>query len=72
MPIKESIKQLIIQCWSKNPKERPTFEDIFNRLAFNREQSVYDIFEGDNEDEFKYYLDDVDVDEILSYAYSIN
>lgn len=69
VPVKESLKQLIVQCWSDNPDDRPTFEEIFNKIAFNIEESVYDIF-TDN-DEFKYYLEDVDVDEILSYAYDI-
>lgn len=27
-PVKPSIKKLIEQCWSKNPNERPTFEEI--------------------------------------------
>lgn len=69
VPIKESLKNLIEQCWSDDPKERPTFEEIFNKLAFNLEDSIYDVFEDDND--YKYYLDDVDVEEILSYAYNI-
>lgn len=68
-PIKESLKKLIIQCWSADPKDRPTFEEIFNKLAFNLEESVYDIFDDDNE--YKYYLDDVDVDDVLCYAYDL-
>lgn len=70
-PIKESIRSLIEQCWSKNPNNRPTFEEIFNRLAFNIEESVYDVFEKDNETP-KYYLDDVDQNELLFYIDDIN
>lgn len=70
VPIKESLKKLIIQYWSENPKERPTFEEIFRKLAFNLEESVYDVFEDD--EEYKYYLDGVDVDEVLNYAYEVS
>lgn len=69
VPVKESLKKLIEQCWSDDPTERPTFEEIFNKLAFNIDESVYDVFSKDNE--FKFYLDDVDVDEVLNYAYDI-
>lgn len=41
-PVKEKIQQLIEKCWSPNPKERPTFEEIYNRLSRNIEDSVYD------------------------------
>ncbi|KAK8838119.1 hypothetical protein M9Y10_036072 [Tritrichomonas musculus] len=44
VPIKESIQELIERCWSENPKNRPTFEEIFNKLAFNEEESIYDKF----------------------------
>ena len=40
VPIKESIQELIERCWSENPKNRPTFEEIFNKLAFNEEESI--------------------------------
>ena len=69
VPVKESIKKLINQCWSDNPSERPTFSEIFKKLAFNLEESVYDVFEGD--EEYKYYLENVDVDDVISYAYDI-
>lgn len=67
VPIKKSIKELIEKCWSSDPNERPTFDEIFNRLAFNIEESVYDVFENDD-DTPKYYLDDVDQNEILFYV----
>ena len=68
-PIKEALQKLIEECWSPDVNKRPTFEDIFNRLAFNIEETVYDIFEGD--DEYKYYLEDVEVEEVVSYAYEL-
>ena len=73
VPVKKGLKKLIEQCWSKDPKNRPTFEDIFNRLAYNREVSIYDVFDEKNEEEDKdedetpYYLEDVDVDELFMY-----
>ncbi|KAK8871627.1 hypothetical protein M9Y10_007362 [Tritrichomonas musculus] len=69
VPVKQKIRQLIEQCWAKDPKDRPTFEEIYNRLSRNIEESVYNVFEsGDNE----YYLDDVDTDDILMYIDKIN
>lgn len=60
-PIKESIKDLCKQCWSNDRSERPTFEEIFQKLAYNNDIQ-------DSKDKYKYYLDDVDVDEVLKYA----
>lgn len=75
--IKKSFRRLIERCWSKDPNERPTFEEIFNKLAFNIDNSVYDIYDEVTEeekkdgeiedDENKYYLENVDIDEFLSY-----
>lgn len=76
VPVKKEIKKLIQRCWAKNPKDRPTFEEIFNRLAYNREGAIYNVFEEQNEeeeqsedddDETPYYLSDVSVDEIFLY-----
>ena len=67
--VKEPLKKLIEKCWSADPKERPTFDEIFNKLAFNIEESVYDVFA--DEEENKFYLENVDADEVLSYAYEI-
>ena len=68
--IKDSFKELIEKCWSKNPEERPTFEEIFRKLAYNKE------VDDDNDDEEKkennYYLDNIDIDKVLSYVYSID
>lgn len=76
VPVKPALKKLITQCWTKNPNDRPTFEEIYNKLAFNIESSVFDIYESTesdaDEDINKYYLDDVDVDEILCYTDDIN
>lgn len=67
--IKQGFKDLITQCLEQSPDDRPTFEEIFYKLAFNKESdSVYDdlfVQSGQNK---KYYLDDVDEDQILAYA----
>ena len=33
VPVKDSLRELIEQCWSENPSDRPTFDEIFNKLA---------------------------------------
>lgn len=68
--VKQSHKELIEKCWSSSPKERPTFEEIFNKLAYNIEESIYGCYndDDDGDDGYKYYLNNVDVDLILSYA----
>ncbi|KAK8835133.1 hypothetical protein M9Y10_025495 [Tritrichomonas musculus] len=77
VPVKKSIRKLIERCWSGNPSERPTFEEIYHKLAFNIEDSIYDIYEGNEEEEDndinnKYQLDDVDNNELLYYIDEIN
>ena len=76
VPVKKALKKLIERCWAKDPKIRPTFEEIFNRLAYNREFSIYNVFNEENNeeeeeenegDETPYYLNDVDVDELFLY-----
>ena len=75
-PVKNSIKQLIERCWSKKSKDRPSFEELFNKLAYHIEGSISDINEdrevGTTEEEGKYYLENVNVDEVLSYANEID
>lgn len=58
----ESIRKLIEECLFENPNERPTFEEIFNKLAFSNEQQK----------EKSFYLDNVDVNELLLYVNKIN
>lgn len=78
VPVKKSIKRLIKKCWSKNPSERPTFEEIFKKLAYNMES--FEVNLNDEEEEElneedennKFYLKDVNVEEILSYADDID
>ena len=77
-PIKKTIKKLIERCWARDPHERPTFEEIFKKLAYNIEDAFEDIYdyqdeEADGESKVEeedntYYLEDVDVDEVISYA----
>ncbi|KAK8870184.1 hypothetical protein M9Y10_008061 [Tritrichomonas musculus] len=76
VPIKSSLKKLIEKCWRANPNDRPTFEEIFNKLAFNLECEVYDSSRR-NEDNFgnesgeSYYLENADIDDIFLYIDSI-
>lgn len=68
-PIKPKIKELIEMCWSKNSRERPTFERLFNLLAYGKDDSKFDIFnEGNLNYTDTYYLDDVDAERVRSYA----
>lgn len=55
VPVKIPIKSLIERCWSGDPDERPTFEELFHKLAFESE----------------FFLDDVNTDKLLSYVNSI-
>ena len=59
-PIEEPLKKLMESCWSQDPKSRPTFNDLFNKLAFN-----------DNEKGNEFYLDDVYIEKVKAYGESI-
>lgn len=76
VPVKGSIKELIERCWAKNPNERPTFEELFKKLAYNIEDAIDDIYSeiksDTSDDDRKYYLDDVDEDEVIFYAEEID
>lgn len=50
-PVKPEIRELILRCWSKNPNDRPTFKEIFNKLAYDK----------------NYYLDDVESEVVEDY-----
>lgn len=54
-PVKISIQTLIERSWSEDPDERPDFEEIYNKLAFDDE----------------YLLDNVDKEKLNSYIDSI-
>lgn len=65
----KNIKKLIESCWSKDLNERPTFEQIFHKLAYSDNDWYIDVYEGnetENEyDVYKSYLDGVDQDAIF-------
>lgn len=55
--IKESLQEIITKCWSDDPNDRPSFEEIFDNLSnFNQH----------------YFLDNVDTEKIKNYIYKIN
>ena len=65
VPVQESLKKLIEKCWSKDLNQRPTFEQLFNKLAFNIEESIYDALD---QNDSNYYLNNVEVDELFDYS----
>lgn len=54
--IPDCYQQLIKKCWSQNPDERPTFEDIVNELKNNHDFITNSV----EEDEFLDYVDLID------------
>lgn len=59
VPIKESFRQLITQCWSDKPENRPSFEEIYSKLTPSNNNP--------DDKEPKYFLSDVDEEEVLTY-----
>lgn len=49
--VPEKMRQLIEKCWSQDPKDRPSFEEIFRQLS----------------SDFSYIDEDIDEDEINDY-----
>lgn len=52
-PIANCYKELNTKCWSGNPEERPTFDEIVDILKNNEEF----IIDGVDKDEFLDYVD---------------
>lgn len=53
-PVKETHQELTKECWSNNPEDRPTFEEIFEKLT---EENYF--LEDVDEDELNCYVDDI-------------
>ena len=65
--INPDIKELIEKCWSEDQEERPTFDEIFEKLTYGPKSSIYDnLFNDENPN--PYFLENVDSDEVLNYA----
>ncbi|KAK8871776.1 hypothetical protein M9Y10_007517 [Tritrichomonas musculus] len=67
LDITKEMKELIQNCWKKNAPDRPTFEEIFYKLAYDSAEpmSFQNLFEEENH---KYYLKEVRQEEIISYV----
>lgn len=55
-PVPECFRSLVTRCWSQNPSERPTFDDI----AFELRNNESFVSECVNKDEFFDYVDMID------------
>lgn len=51
-------QELIEKCWSHDPKERPTFEEIVNHLRLNKEV-ITDEINKDEFDNFVKFIDEI-------------
>lgn len=82
VPIKEGLKKLIERCFSEDPKKRPTFYELFQKLSlltpegmnqFEKPSDLLldDLFDDDDYDADQFCLDDVNFDEFQSYIDSI-
>ena len=60
-PIKKGLRRMIEKCWSEDPKERPTFDELFKKLSLSNEDYFLE-FEG-NYEEPKIIPEDEDDDE---------
>lgn len=74
--LKKSIQVLIERCWSEDPNKRPTFEELFHKLAHCSEEWIIDVYEEketeNDYDVFNYFLDDVDANEVFKYVEEIS
>lgn len=74
-PINSGLKNLMEACWSKDPKKRPTFLEIFNKLSMSVNEHIIDLDDdkyesilNDSEDED----DDDDENELPFMKYCLN
>lgn len=63
-PIKKSIQNLIEKCWDNDPNKRPSFSMIYKMLAFNFDEGEEN---RNDDDENKYYLENVNIDKFIEY-----
>ena len=61
-------RELIERCWSQNPKDRPTFEEILQTLKTNPEF----ITESVDKEEFYQYISTIDNSEITFNSKNMN
>lgn len=65
VPIKKSLKNLIEQCWSNEPEDRPTFADIFEKLSVNN--VIVNEEEEKVDEKSENFFDEIDDEELKSY-----
>lgn len=72
VPIKPSLKKLITRCWDSDMSQRPSFEEIFNILAYNEEGIMKEPFKFESiDDKNKYYIEGVDEESLKEYINKI-
>lgn len=66
--INPNFKEMIESCWSHDPKDRPTFEEIFEKLSLRNRNEMNEsldncyCFDGVDEDDLFYYIDEISDD----------
>lgn len=53
--INDSLQKLIEKCWSENPNDRPSFDEIFDNLTTKSDFLLDDV----DENEFKFYIEEI-------------
>lgn len=73
------MQALIERCWSKEPKNRPTFREHFNKLSLSLENDDYTIesrlkdmisyaYEYEDFDYYQYCLENVETERVYDYV----
>ena len=81
--IKPSFQSLLVQCWSEDPKDRPSFQELFTKLSLSVadddetiEGTIFRIISDQKEKveegyNSRYCLENVDVDSFCDYVEEI-
>lgn len=66
IPVKPSLQSLIEKCWHAYQDKRPTFEELFYKLALGKDPVI------DDDDDERYFLENVDKEAIKNYVNTIS